>query len=442
MYNAGMALSIAQRIDHIVWGDALAQYGLPGRILANVLRYLYAVLRDVFSGQLTLRSMSLVYSTLLSIVPLLAFSFSVLKGLGVHERLESRLSLVLEPLGPQGVEITDGLMKIVNGVNGGALGGTALVIFIYTAISMVQKIEESFNYVWYVSKPRSFAKRFSEYMLVLLVGPLFIAIAIGMFTTLQNDAAMQYLAQNRYLGPILTASSKLTPYIVVASVFTFLYTFMPNTTVKIRSALVGGVAGGFLWASVGLIFTSFIVNSASRLQIYAGFAIPIVTLIWLYLNWLVLLIGSQLAFYHQNPAYLRIGRREPRLSNAMRERLAINIMFLVGMAFRNPEQSVSLRQIGHTLRIPTITLTPIAEGLEKAGLLTLTEKEDLQPGREMSRVTLNDILAVVRIEGETGSHQDPRWAPEVNALGEEIDASLLSTIGRKTLSELLDEAAD
>ena len=162
-----MITSVWKKFDELVWGDGLYQYGRPGRILVGILRNLYAVTRDIISGQLTLRSMSLVYTTLLSIVPLLAFSFSVLKGLGVHKDLEARLYTLLEPLGDKGAEITDQLMRLVNNVNGSVLGGIGLAFFIYTAISMVQKVEESFNYVWYVSKARSFARRFTEYMLDL-----------------------------------------------------------------------------------------------------------------------------------------------------------------------------------------------------------------------------------------------------------------------------------
>ena len=436
-----MTPDIGEKIDAFVWGDSLARYGLPGRILATALRYLYAVLRDVMSGQLTLRSMSLVYTTLLSVVPLLAFSFSVLKGLGVHSELEGQLSVVLEPLGDKGVEITNQLMALVNSVNGSVLGGIGLAFFIYTAISMVQKIEESFNYVWYVPKPRSFARRFTEYMLVLLVGPLIIVIVMGMITTVQNEIFMEYLAQYTILGPVFTVSSKLTPYLIVGALFTFLYMYMPNTNVKLRSALVGGFTGGFLWATVGVIFTAFVVNSTRNQAIYASFAIAITTLIWLYMNWLVLLIGSQLAFYHQNPAYLRIGRRDPRLSNAMRERLALNIMFLVGGAFRNVGENIMMKDLSDSLKIPSITLAPIVTGLEESGLLTLTEDEHLQPGREMARISLNDILSVVRVEGETGSHHSPRWAVEIESLGAEIDAALAGTVGEQTLAGLLDESA-
>jgi membrane protein len=383
--------------------------------------------------------MSLVYTTLLSVVPLVAFSFSVLKGLGVHKNLESKLYTVLEPLGDKGVEITDRLMTLVNNVNGSVLGGIGLAFFIYTAISMVQKIEESFNYVWYVSKPRSFSRRFTEYMLILLLGPVAIAIALGALASLQNEAIVQWAANNALLGPIFSATSKLTPFLVVTAVFTALYKYMPNTEVRFRSALVGGLTGGFLWATLGMIFAAFVANSARTQAIYASFAIAITTLIWLYLNWLILLIGSQLAFYFQNPAYMRIGRREPRLSNAMRERLALNIMLIVGAAFRDANKSVNQRALSEELRIPSITVTPIIMALANKGLLTTLENDDLLPGREMSRITLNDILEVVRIDGETGSYRDPRWAGAIDSIGETIDAAVESTLGDKSLSNLLDE---
>jgi len=363
----------------------------------------------------------------------------VLKGLGVHKELEKRLYTILEPLGAKGAEITDQLMTLVNNVNVSVLGGIGLAFFVYTAISMVQKIEESFNYVWYVTKPRSFARRFTEYMLVLLIGPVIIVIALGMITSLQNDSIVQTMVDNDVLGPVFVATSKLTPYVLVTGVFTFLYMYMPNTQVRFRSALVGGVAGGFLWATVGVIFAAFLANSAQAQAIYASFAIAITTLIWLYLNWLILLIGAQLAFYYQNPAYLRIGRREPRLSNAMRERLALNVMLIVGDAFRNPDKSVDLPTLSKRLRIPTITVAPIIHALENKALLTTNEREILQPGREMSRILLTDIVNVVRVDGETGSYRDPKWSSLINTLGDRVDAAVESTLSDRTLSDLLDE---
>ena len=433
-----MVRNIKDWIDALVWSDVLKRYGMSGQIVLGVLRNAYAVLRDIVSGQLTLRAMSLVYTTLLSVVPLIAVSFSVLKGFGVHKNLEQYLYVVLEPLGDKGVEITDQVMTLVNNVNGGVLGGIGLAFFIYTAISMVQKIEESFNYVWYVSKARSFSRRLTDYLLVLLIVPLAIVVALGAIASLGNDAAFQWLANNTFLGPFFAATTKLTPYLVVIIVFTALYKYMPNTRVDFRSALVGGLSGGILWATLSIVFAAFIVGSARNQTIYASFAIAITTLIWLYLNWLILLIGAQIAFYFQNPAYLRIGRREPRLSNSMRELLALNIMFLVGKEFREPAEGITLSTLSSLLRIPSITLAPIATSLESNGFLTSNEQEGLLPGREMSRITLSDIVAVVRQEGETGSHQDPRWSDPIEILGRSLDEAVADTLSDQTLSDILD----
>ena len=426
-------------IDTVIWSDLLRKYGLPGRVVMGVLRNAYAVLRDIASGQLTLRAMSLVYTTLLSIVPLIAFSFSVLKGLGVDKRLEEKLYAFLQPLGTKGAEFTDQVMQVVHSVNGSVLGGIGLTFFIYTAVSMVQKIEEAFNYVWYVSKPRNFAKRMTEYMLVLLVGPLAVALALGAIASLSNEGIVLWFTQNSYLGPVFAATSKLTPYVLITGMFTLLYWFMPNTKVNLRSALVGGLAGGIMWATLSIVVAAFLATSARTQAVYASFAIAITTLIWLYLNWLILLIGAQIAFYFQNPAYLRIGRREPRLSNTMRERIALNVMYLVGKEFRKPVLGVNLDSLSRALRIPSIALAPITAGLESAGILTTNEREELLPGREMARITLDEILDVVRQEGETGSHRSPRWDGPIESIGKSLDDAVADTIGGKTLSQLLDE---
>lgn len=437
-----MILNLPNILEKLVWGDHLQKSGPLGRFTAVILRYIYGLGRDIVFGQLTLRAMSLVYTTLLSVVPLIAFSFSVLKGLGKHKELEPLLYDFLTPLGPQGREITEQVINLVDNVKGGLLGGVSLAFFIYTAISMVQKVEESFNYVWYVSKPRSFARRFSEYFFVLLIGPILMVTALGMLTSIKSNAFVQMILTYESLGPIFVVASKFTPYLLITGVFTFLYMYMPNTKVKFKSALVGGLAGGFLWASAGAFFATFILYASRTQLIYSGFAVAITTLIWLYLSWLILLIGAQLAFYFQQPAFLRIGRREPRLSNSMRERLALNVMYLVGKAFRDPDATTSIHEISQQLSMPSIALAPVTDALEGAALLITTENEELLPGREMSRIPLNDILAVVRTKGETGSYRDPAWTAEIDALGAEMDGALARVTAEKTLSDLLDGAED
>lgn len=436
-----MIPQLRQKFDNLVWGDGIEKHGKLGHVAAVVLRYGYGLIRDMVSGQITLRAMSLVYTTLLSVVPLIAFSFSVLQGFGIHNELEPFLYDFLEPLGEQGAKITTQVIELVDNVKGGVLGGISLAFFIYTAVSMVQKMEESFNYVWYVAKRRSLARRLTEYMIVLLIGPVIIVVALGMIASLRSNTLVQFFLTNEAIGPILVATNKLTPYLLVTGVFTFLYMYMPNTKVRFKAAFVGGLAGGFIWASLSVVFATFVLYSSRTQLIYSGFAVAILTLIWLYLNWLVLLFGAQLAYYIQNPAFLRIGRREPRLSNAMSERLALNIMLYVGRAFRDPSKSVSAAQISEQMRMPSITLSPVLNALEEGGLLAATDKEDLLPGKDMASIHLKDILAVVRDHGETGSYRDPKWSKEIENFGEDLDNAVLGTVGERTLSDLLRPAS-
>ncbi len=410
--------------------------------MRSLLRYLYALLRDLIAGQLTMRAMSLVYTTLLSIVPLLAFSFAILKGLGVFEQLEPYLTGLLAPLGEQGEQITTQILTLVNNVRGSVLGGLGFAFFLYTVISMIQKVEASFNYVWYVSTPRSLARRFSEYLVVLIVGPMLMVTAIGMITTIQSNFVVQFLLNDPRFGAIIVFAGKFVPYLIISGVFSFLYLFMPNTRVNVGSALIGGICGGVMWATMSAAFATFVLYSARTLEIYAGFAVAITALLWLYLNWLILLIGAQIAFYHQRPAYLRIGRREPQLSNAMRERLVLDVMFLTGVAFRREDKVLTFRELSRTLKLPSLTMTPAINALEHAGLLITTEKEELIPGREMSRISVGDILAVVRKTGETGSDKPPLWSAPVDELVSQVDSAVGGVVGEMTLSDLVDSRSD
>ncbi|MBT8078741.1 MAG: YihY family inner membrane protein [Gammaproteobacteria bacterium] len=445
-----MLVKLHDYLDKLIWSGALSRTGRLGAIAASLLRYGYAIVRDFLTGQLTLRAMSLVYTTLLSVIPLLAFSFALLKGFGVFDQLKARLTtFFIDQLGPHGEEITaevlslvDNVFATITNVRGSVLFAVSLGFLIWTAISMVQKVEASFNYVWYVSESRSIARRFTEYLIVLMISPIVMVTASSMIASISSNEFVEYLSSTSGVGAVIVLLGKLVPFVLVTAVFTFLYMFMPNTRVRFKSALVGGAFGALLFTIMGAIFSSFVIYSTRTQEIYAAFAIGITTLIWLYLNWMILLIGAQLAFYHQNPAFLRIGRQEPRLSNAMRERLALNIMMLVGQAFREPGGKVTSHEISGQLNVPLIALAPICEALELAGLLRVTDNEELVPGREMSRTRLGDILDIVRLEGETGSYRAPTWSPGVESLARQLDSAVSDVVAERTLSDLLDELAE
>jgi len=429
---------ILSRAEQWLFEPPESLIGKPLWTLARVLRYPYALIRDVLRGDLTLRAMSLVYTTLLSIVPLMALSFSVLKGLGYHRDLEPVLYSFLEPLGDRAYELTAQVMSFVDNVRGGVLGSIGLIFLLYTTISMIQKVEESFNFVWRVEQPRSFARRFSEYLSVMVVGPALIVAAFGLLATVSNSALMQRVGAYEPFGTMIVIVGHLTPYLLVTGVFTFMYGFIPNCQVRFRAALIGGLFAGALWAASGALFTSFVASSARTMVIYAGFAIVIVTLFWLYISWLVLLLGAQLAFYVQNPQYLRPGRGEIRLNSSLRERVALSIMYLIVCDYRDAQKRWTINALADHLGLPGAAVGPIVTALERKNLLLLADDDTWVPGRDPELIQLTDVLDAVRNDTagpRLGKIRD--IAPAVSA-ARAAEAALKESLAGKTVKDLVE----
>ncbi len=433
---------LTQRIDAWLWPETLPTPALE-RVPRIIGRYAFGLFRELASGELKLRAMSLVYTTMLAVVPLLALTFSVLKGFGFHRRMEPLLLSLLMPLGPRAEELTASIISFVDNISGSTLAGVGLGLLLYSALSMAQKFEDSFNFVWRVDRPRSFGRRFSEYLSVLLVGPLVMMIAMGMTATVASTAVVEYLQRAEPLGSLIVLLTQSMPYLLVIGAFSFLYAFIPNTSVRIRSALYGGLLAGGSWAVIGKLFAQFVAGASRTEAIYAGFAIVIVAMLWLYISWLILLLGAQFTFYHQNPEHLRYGRRTPPVSNQLRERLAMSIMLLVGTDFDQP---------GHGWRVPSLAakigvqrhyVQPVVDALMDAGLLTETTEQRLIPSRALRRINLADILDTVR-----GSVADARgaapvsWDATVDDLCRRIDTSIANTVAEKSLADLVAEDED
>jgi membrane protein len=417
-------------------------YGQPLWKLTRILRYPYGLIRDILRGDLTLRAMSLVYTTLLSIVPLMAVTFSVLKGLGYHRELEPVLYTFLEPLGDRGYELTSQIMTFVERARGDVLGSVGIIVLLYTTISMIQKVEESFNFVWRVAQPRSLMRRVSEYLSVMVVGPAVIVAAFGLIATFAHTSGVQTLKEYEPFGTVLAMFGRLTPYVLVTGVFTFMYAFMPNTRVLLRAALIGGLFAGVVWAATGMIFTQFVVTSARNIIIYAGFAIVIVALFWLHVSWLILLLGAQLSFYVQNPQYLRPGRGEINLNASLRERVALSIMYLIVNDYRSADHRWNTNKLAEHLDLPGAGLNPIVDALERAKLVLLAEDETWVPARDPQTIELIEVLEAVRYDSagpRLGRIRDV--APAVAAARTAEDAMRKSLKGR-TVSDLVKETQE
>lgn len=424
------------------WVWAKPRPARPGweAALAHAARMLLVLVRDVRGGQLTLRAMSLVYTTLLSIVPLLALSFSVLKAFGVYNQIQPLLMKFLEPLGPQGDEVSRRIIEFIENMNVGVLGSVGLALLVYTAVSLVQKIEESFNYIWRISQARQFGERFSRYLSMLIVGPILFFSAMGLTATVMRLRVVRSVVAVGPVSAAVHAFGTLLPYLLVIAAFTFAYTFIPNTKVRLGPALVGGVVGGVLWQTAGWAFAEFAAGSTKYEAIYSSFAILILFMIWVYLSWLILLFGSDVAFYAQHPEYLVARGGDVTLSNRMRERLALGAMSHIAGRFTAALPPLSLRELGQLLRVPTNTLQPVLEVMEKRGLLSASNADPPRylPARDLAVISVSEVLEAVRTAGdeyygEAGVLPVP---PQADDMLTDAEHAMVASLEKKSVRDL------
>ncbi len=393
------AVNPRDRFLHWLWSVQIQD--LPSRKMAwlvRIARVIHAGFRDAAVGQINLRAMSLVYTSLLSIVPLLAFSFSVLKGFGVHNQLEPVLLRTLEPLGERGPEVTDNILGFVDNIQVGVLGSVGLLLLVYIVYSLLQKIEAALNETWHIRRQRGMAEKFSNYLSVVLVGPVLVFSAVGVTASFSSYTIVQRISQVEPFGTLMVWFSTIMPYLLVVAAFTFIYVFVPNTRVKLRAALTGAVIAGLAWQTTGWIFAQVIATSARYTAIYSGFASLLFFIIWLYLSWLILLFGGKISFYIQNPQFVT------RLPSAMgathreKEELGLAVMYLIARSYLNGDSPWTFETLCRELHVRGDVLESVIVRLEDAGLILSTEghQAGFLPGQDLARMTLKRIHHATR----------------------------------------------
>lgn len=430
-------------VEDLLWRIEPRSEPPAKRLLVMTVRCIHALYRDIAAGQLQLHGMGLVYTTLLSIVPLLALSFSVLKALGAHKQVEPFLFDFLKPLGPSGAEIGNTVISFVENMKVGVLGSVGLAFLVYTVISLVQKIERSFNFIWHTTDLRNFGERFSNYLSVILIGPVLIVSALGLMASVSSSDAMNSLLQIGFMGAVLAFISKLMPFLLIVILFTFVYVFVPNTKVEVGPALVGGLIAGLLWKFTGGLFTEFVVGSTKYTAIYSSFAIMILLLMWLYVNWLILLLGADVSFYVQHPEYMKEKRTSINLSPSSLQIIGFKIMYLSAKEFHIGGKGVEKNTLTRELDIPELVIQYVIDILERHNLLIAIEdgqKIKWVPARSIEKISAYDIYQVLNTS-EVSLHMRSKQFNLPLSLADllrEKDKGVATILKDKTLKDLIE----
>jgi membrane protein len=391
--------------------------------------------------QLQLSAQALTYDTLLALVPLVIVVFAVVSGFGGLEDLRHRLEeLILDNISASDevrAAVGDYLRRVLDYVRKGSFSALSVVILIYSVLSLLGHIESAINEVFGSKVDRPFLSRLLTYWAALTLGPLLLGASFGITAALHNTGVVSVVG---HTGIGVTLVETL-PFFVTLIAFAALYLVVPNTHVKPSAAIFAAVVAGSLWNAAKLFYAVYATHALSSKNVYGSLATVPLFILWIYLSWLLVLLGAQLAFAFQHASTYHKDRLALEANQAYRERVACRAFLEIARDFylgRTPTQPDALAE---NLDIPRRLLEVVVGDLRAGGLLREVGQgggeEGLVPAKDLERVTVADVVALFRSGlGVQLSMRDDAGRREIDGILDELDRDLARHAGSVTFREL------
>ena len=322
--------------------------------------------RGFQNDQLLLRASALTYVTALSIIPMLGVVIAIL---GVVGGDESIVNFAIEQLTTVAPEVRETVRGYAAGLDFSSFGTIGGAVVFGTSIFALRHLEQTLNEIWGVARSRSWARRFSDYLAVMVVAPISIGVAVSLATTLQSEPIVAALLDNPVFANIYGLGLSQVPVFVLFVGFTFLFWFFPNTKVRIRAAALGGAVSAILFSMARTIYVDFQVGAATYQAVFGALsAVPLI-LAWLYACWAVLLLGAEVAFAAQNLPFARREMRSGDASPAQREAIAVDVAVEIVKAFLRQQSPPTSEDLADALDEPVRMVRRLTADLEEAGAI-------------------------------------------------------------------------
>ncbi|WP_462317409.1 YihY/virulence factor BrkB family protein [Marinilabilia sp.] len=383
------------------------------------LRISSLAVRRFIIDQCPTKASALTFFSLLSVVPIAAMAFGIAKGFGFRETLEEELQKRL--MGHEEVVkwIQDFALEYLDNTKGGMIAGISLVVVLFAVMRLMNGIEESFNDIWDVKRSRSFIRKFSDYVSMMMVAIVLLATSGGLVVFIANSL--------RDIQVVSFASSILmwvAPYLMMWLVFSLLFMIMPNTKVKPISAIFGGIIAGTLFLATQYGYIYFQVGVSRYNAIYGSFAALPLFLVWMQVSWMIVLFGAELAFAHQNEKSFEFEVDTRNMSVYTHKLVSLLIVREVVQSFEKKEAPLSVSQIAENLRLPIRLVTDLVFKLFDAEVLAEVDndsKDDIVilPAYDINKMNVIDVIH--RIEHSGYSETILEKTDAVNLVRKKID---------------------
>jgi membrane protein len=426
-----------------LWSSANENYSKKQRFLLQQLRVITLAFRGFKEDEVLLRSSALTFYTLISIVPIIAMAFGIAKGFGFEDKLYD----LIQSSFAQQPEVSETLLEFshssLENTKGGLIAGFGLVMLFWSVMKVLGNIELSFNAVWGIKTPRTIIKKFTEYIAIMLIAPIFVALSSGItiyVSVAANSVLTQFEIFNLF-GPAVRILIKAIPYVIIWFLFAFIYMAIPNTKVKFKNALIAGIIAGSLFNLVEWAYFTFQIGAVQSNAVYGSFAALPLFLVWVQTSWIVVLFGCEIAFSGQNVHSFVYEKEVTNISRSHKRKTSMLILLHMNREFDKGEKALSVNDLCERSKLPIRLVRDIINNLFEAKLISeiisKDESTSYLPARDLNQLKYSELISIM---DEAGSSEVPvgneSESKIIHQIGKDLEDSLLKESGNLTLREI------
>jgi membrane protein len=423
------ALDKIKKLNDYIWHTPLSELSRRKLLLIKQLRIFVLAARGFSNDNVQLRASALTFYSLLSIIPIAAIAFAIAKGFGLDQNLEK---LIIEKFQSQ-QDVLNWLLEhsrnALQETSGGYIAGVGIIILFWSVMSLLGRIESSFNHIWQIRIPRPWFRKFTDYLTIMLIAPIFLVLSssVTVFINIQLPEYMSKAPILDFFKPIISFLVQFSPYFISWMTLTVLFVIMPYTKVKFSSALVAGVIAGTILQFLFWVYIDLQFGISKLSSIYGSFAAIPLFIVWMQSSWLIVLLGAEISFANQNVSRYEFESEALNISHYEKKALTLMIMHLIICNFSLGEKPLTSEIISRKLKIPVRLVRDIIQDLNSANLVSMIHVTDdvqrfYQPAMDINSITVSLVLSRLERKGSEQSFViNNREFEKVNAMLSKFD---------------------
>jgi membrane protein len=388
------------RLNDAIWRTPLSEISRGKSFIFKQLRIIYLAAKGFSNHKVQLRASALTFYSLLSVIPVAAIAFAIAKGFGLDQNLKQ---FIINKFQSEQMVLNWLLQNATNAIEktrGGYMAGIGMIILFWSVMALLNHMESSFNHIWQISSSRPWNRKFTDYLTIMLIAPVFIVLSSGL-TGFIITKLPDYMSQAPILDffkPVISLLVRLGPFFINWITLTILFIIMPNAKVRFVPALISGIIAGSILQGIQWLYIDLQFGIAKLNAIYGSFAAVPLFIIWLQSSWTVVLLGAEITFANQNVSRYEMESDALNISHYQKRALVIMIMHMIIRNFLLGEKPISAEYIAVNLKIHVRLARDILQDLNSANLVSVIheneEKQRLyQPAMDVNRLTVSYVFS-------------------------------------------------